>query len=305
MKVLVIGANGQVGSELESELIRIAQQGRQQLQVTFSNRSQLDLADISKIAKYLNVIAPNIIVNASAYTSVDKAESQRDLAFLINDTAVKEMAIYCKQNNGILIHISTDYVFDGKADRAYVETDPIGPSGIYGASKLAGENSIREVLDKHIILRTSWVFGANGVNFVKTMLQLAEEKVELGIVADQFGSPTSARAIAQVICQMINKIIFFSKTDERWGTYHFSGFPFVSWSIFANEIFEQAVCRDLIGAAPRVNPISTVDYPTRAVRPKNSRLDCYKLKNTFGIYPDDWKKSLSLVLDELNKRNQK
>lgn len=301
MKILVIGASGQVGSELGSALARIADQKGEYPQVLLSDRGDMDLTQLPKISEHLNLIAPDIIVNASAYTAVDKAESQSELAFLINEAAVKEMAHYCKRNGCSLLHISTDYVFDGQGEKAYIETDSVGPSSVYGCSKLAGENLIRELLTDHIILRTSWVFSKNRTNFVKTMLRLAKEKKELNVVGDQFGAPTSARGIAEVIGHIIITISNPSKGAPAWGTYHYSGQPYVSWADFALEIFEQAVDKDLIQASPKVNPISSAAYPTPANRPANSRLDCGKLKNRFGIKPDDWKRSLGLVLDELKE----
>ena len=251
---------------------------------------------LETIADYLNLVAPNIIVNASAYTAVDQAESNSDLAFLVNEAAVREMARFCKKTKCLMVHISTDYVFDGWSDRPYTEADAVCPSGVYGSSKLAGEIA---VLDKHIILRTSWVFGAEGSNFVKTMLRLAADKRELGVVADQFGGPTSAHAIADSIVKIISWCTNAPRGVKCWGTYHFSGMPFVSWAGFAKEIFEQAAYRGLISSTPTVREIATTDYPTPATRPLNSRLDCSKLKSTFGIEPDDWKISLGLVLDEL------
>lgn len=301
MKILIFGANGQVGHELRSALKLGLQSSHSQFQIIFSNRSTVDLAHTSSILDFLTQATPDVIVNASAYTAVDKAESEVNLAYLINEAAVKEMALFCKMNKSSLIHISTDYVFDGNREGAYVESDAVGPSGVYGSSKLAGENAIRDILDEHIILRTSWVFGVNGTNFVKTMLRLGKEKDDLGVVADQYGAPTSARAIAKTIAGIVDRITNKPESNQVWGTYHYSGFPFVSWAEFAKEIFEQAADRELMSAPPTVNDIGTADYPTPAARPANSRLDCSKLKRTFGIEPDDWKSSLGLVLDELKE----
>lgn len=297
----MIGSEGQVGSELRDLLTSSVQIRKSRAEVIFSGRSVLDLTDTPSISNYLNHVAPTIIVNASAYTAVDKAESQSDLAFLVNHVAVREMAMYCNHNECPLIHISTDYVFDGEGDSAYVETDATGPCSVYGASKLAGENSIRELLDPHIILRTSWVFGVSGNNFVKTMVRLADIKSELGVVGDQFGAPTSARGIAKVIGSFIDAILCSARDDTFWGTYHYSGSPFVSWAEFAVEIFGQSEMLRLIDRSPVVNPISTADYPTLATRPANSRLDCSKLENRFSIKPDDWKQSLGVMLSKLKE----
>ena len=301
MKILLIGADGQVGRELKLTLSLQKSLRGQQLELTFSNRNELDLRNLSAISDYLARIAPHIIINASAYTAVDEAETNEHLAFLINDTAVREMAMFCKRFSCRLVHISSDYIFDGLGDRPYLESDALAPSSVYGRSKLAGEQAIREILDEHIILRTSWVFGARGTNFVKTMLRLVKDKEELDIVADQYGAPTSARAIAATIAEIVCQVVSNPSTDCRWGTYHFSGYPFVSWADFASEIFDQATLKGLISGSPAINPISSEAYPTSAKRPANSRLDCSKLKYAFGIEPDDWRRSLSSVLDELKE----
>lgn len=299
MKILVIGVNGQVGSELRSAITGQTFQDGHRPQVTFCDRNDLDLTRLHTIGDYLNVVAPNIVVNASAYTAVDQAESQSDLAYLVNEAAVREMAHFCRKSKCCLIHISTDYVFDGCSDRPYVESDEVCPAGVYGKSKLAGEIAIREILDEHIILRTSWVFGAKGSNFVKTMLRLAKTRSELGVVGDQCGAPTSATGIAKAIATVVSTICAAASGDKRWGTYHYTGQPFVSWAEFANEIFAQALDLELIDDVPRVNPILTSEYPTPAARPANSRLDCYKFQSAFGINPDDWKSSLGSMLEEL------
>ena len=301
MKILVIGATGQVGSELRSATNSQEFQGGHRPRVIFCDRKDLDLTRLHTIGEYLNLVAPTIIVNASAFTAVDQAESQSDLAYLVNEAAVREMARFCRKSRCCLIHISTDYVFDGWSDRPYVESDEVCPAGVYGKSKLAGEIAIREILDEHIILRTSWVFGTQGSNFVKTMLRLARTRSELGVVGDQYGAPTSAKGIAKVISNVASTMSAARSGDKRWGIYHYSGQPFVSWAEFANEIFAQALGLGLIGNVPRVNPILTSEYPTSAVRPANSRLDCSKLQSVFGVEPDDWKSSLGLVLDELKE----
>ena len=305
MKILVLGANGQVGSELRSAMSCFTQPDGLQPQLTFSNRRDLDIADLQAIPTYLDLVAPDIVVNASAYTAVDQAETQRDLAFLVNEAAVRELALFCHKRRACLIHISTDYVFDGFSDRPYVESDEVGPFGVYGSSKLAGERVIRKILDEHIILRTSWVFGAKGNNFVKTMLRLASEKGELHVVADQYGAPTSARAIAETIATVIARLTSEPRLEQLWGTYHYSGWPFVSWAEFAKEIFDQATCRQLLKDSPKVFDIGTADFPTAATRPANSRLDCSKLKEAFDIEPDDWMRSLGLMLDELKEGMRK
>lgn len=304
MKVLVIGSNGQVGCELTSTLTKRFHWAGRHHSVISLGRSHLDLGNLPKISKILCEVAPDVIVNAAAYTAVDLAESNIDMAFTINARAVGEMAKYCHVSRCALIHISTDYVFDGKLSRPYCEHDPVGAVGIYGRSKLAGEIAIRDLLSQHIILRTSWVFGNHGRNFVKTMLRLAGSNDQVSVVSDQVGSPTSSKSIADAIASIILKMGSATSPSVQWGTYHFSGFPHVSWAEFAAEIFEQGTKVGLIDKPPRVIPISATEYPTPAVRPANSRLDCTKVKKTFGIEPDDWKKSLGSMLADLSKRLQ-
>ena len=299
MKILIIGAKGQVGSELSAALSDLKVSDGEETQIVMVTREDLDLLETSKICRSLASIAPDFIINASAYTAVDKAEAEEEIAFKVNAVAVAEMAKHCRTAGCCLIHISTDYVFDGNSLSPYIESDRVSPAGAYGRSKLAGENAIREELSKHIILRTSWVFGVRGNNFVKTMLRLADSMRELGVVADQFGAPTSAKAIAHAISRIVRELAGADAEDPRWGTYHFSGYPYVSWAEFADEIFAQAIQRDLIQSLPTVNRIGTVDYPTPASRPKNSRLDCSKVKSEFGIETDDWQSSLCVILDEL------
>ena len=217
------------------------------------------------------------MINATAYTAVDKAEVERSLAFSINEGSVQCITEYCGVSGARLIHISTDYVFGGGGREPFTETDPTGPIGIYGLSKLAGEERIRGGLRRHIILRTAWVFGANGNNFVKSMLSLARNKSAISVVSDQIGAPTSARAIAGAIAAVVSQMLTADEEDSRWGTYHFSGYPYVSWADFASEIFRQAKNREIISRAPFVMPVTSSEYPTLAARPRNSRLDCSKI----------------------------
>lgn len=301
MRVLILGSNGQVGAELHGALQSELSSAHLEFEILCLTRADLDLAKTSFIYNFLVNKAPDVVVNASAYTAVDKAESEAKLAFMINEHAVGEIAKYCSDFGSKMIHISTDYVFDGAAKQPYGEEEDVSPSGVYGQSKLAGENLIRRTLTEHLVLRTSWVFGASGNNFVKTMLAIAQERKELGVVADQFGAPTSARAIAGVIAKTVAYACKSDQTEMEWGTYHYSGFPYVSWAEFASEIFEQATLKGIIPSAPVIKSISSEAYPTPAKRPANSRLDCSKLKATFGIDPDDWKTSLGLVLDDLKE----
>ena len=299
MKVLVMGSVGQVGSELRDQLEHVPALASQPIRVNFASRSEDDVTDLTALATFLERLAPDWVINATAYTAVDQAESEQSLAYSVNERAVRCMAEHCTDNNAYLLHISTDYVFDGRGEKPFRESDRVSPLGVYGASKLAGEEAIRSILPHHIILRTAWVFGKTGNNFVKTMLRLAESKRELGVVADQFGAPTSARGIAKAIATIVLSMSSADEDYERWGTYHYTGKPFVSWADFACEIFQQAEKKSMISRIPTVNAIVTEQYPTPAKRPANSRLDCSKIHAAFGIEPDDWRQSLSNMLDAI------
>lgn len=299
MKVLVLGAGGQVGSELAKELVESLSFDEGEDRLTLAKRSDVDVTDGRALKDFIYFQEPNWIINATAYTSVDNAETDIVQAYKVNEHAVKVLADFCVANDSKLIHISTDYVFDGSGVSPFNESCKVAPLGVYGSSKLAGEESVRATMQDYIILRTSWVFGASGNNFVKTMLRLAKTRGELGVVGDQFGAPTSARGIAKTITSVVSTMSTAGSSDKRWGTYHYSGQPFVSWAEFANEIFMQAEDLGLINSVPRINPILTSEYPTPAARPANSRLDCSKLQHAFGIKPDDWKSSLGLMLEEL------
>ena len=301
MKVLVLGANGQVGSELGTQLERVLSSAGQNYSVTLASRRNLDVTDLPALIDFLKLNTPDWIINATAYTAVDTAEKEIFQAHSVNEHAVRIMAEHCAASNSKLVHISTDYVFDGGGELPFSEASAVAPLGVYGSSKLSGEEAIRAVLAQHLILRTAWVFGASGGNFVKTMLRLAETRRELGVVGDQYGAPTSARSIAKAISCMVLQMCGAQSTDERWGTYHFTGKPFVSWAEFAREIFQQAAQQGMIGDTPAVNTISTGQYSTQAKRPQNSRLDCSKITKVFGIEPDNWSASLGEMLDEISR----
>lgn len=301
MDILVLGSNGQVGRELVALLESRGASISDSLRVIPFTRDDLDLSDLEGINGTIGRKNPSLIINAAAYTAVDKAESDHVRAFRINKDAIVKLAEYCLDKSIPLVHISTDYVFGGEGFEPRDECAAVDPRSVYGRSKLAGEQVIRDLLPNHIILRTSWVFSMHGNNFVKTMLMLAEGQNDVRVVCDQCGGPTSARAIADTILEIISDLVNSANTDHRWGTYHFSGWPFVSWAEFASEIFHQATSKGLLRKIPAVKPITTSDYPTPAARPANSRLDCTKLKNTFGIEPDDWKRSLGSMLDEFKE----
>lgn len=299
MRIVLFGPFGQIGSELSLALTNALERLDEPSDLICVSRKELNLLDLQRIDYFLEELKPDLIINASAYTKVDTAEHELELAYAINRDAVRHIASYCAYSDSRLIHISTDYVFGGSGDSPYSESSPVAPAGVYGMSKLAGENCVRELLPAHIILRTSWVFGLTGTNFVKTMIKLAAAKRDIRVVNDQWGAPTSACSIAKAVSNIVLEIAHSDSSDERWGTYHFSGFPFVTWADFASEIFEQAVEREVLADLPKVIPISTDDYKTAAIRPANSRLDCSKVKKVFDIDADDWRSSLGIVLQEL------
>ena len=288
MRILVSGATGQVGAAL-------VKQGVQQGFDMFGmSSSELDITNLQNVDSVFAQVKPNLVINASAYTAVDKAESDSERAYAVNEIGPKLLAKACLKAGIPLFHISTDYVFDGSSNGAYSENDITNPQSAYGRSKLLGELAVNENLAQHIILRTAWVFSETGSNFVKTMLRLGAEREHLSIVADQIGGPTSADSIANALLSIAASVS--DKQDIKWGTYHFSGQPYCSWYEFAKEIFQQAESLRLISQAPKLKSIPSSDYPTPAHRPLNSKLDCSKIYDEFGILPDDWKQSLKNVL---------
>lgn len=268
-KVLVVGAKGQVGCEL-------VKAAPADFAIIGLDLDELDITNQTQVKAVIAEHRPHLIINAAAYTAVDKAETDIEKAYAVNEHGVAWLATAAKEADIPLFHISTDYVFDGQASQPYTETDTACPQSVYGASKLAGEQALASIVNKHIILRTSWVFGVEGNNFVKTMLRLGGERDELSIVADQHGCPTSARSIAEVLFKLAE--IYFQQGDLAWGIYHFSNSPACTWYEFANEVFEQAVNTDLLEKKPLVRAITTADYPTPAQRPKWSVLDCEKIE---------------------------
>ncbi|MGC1526340.1 MAG: dTDP-4-dehydrorhamnose reductase [Phormidesmis sp.] len=288
MSILLVGAQGQVGQELQQTLVQIAPTYGPLVAL---GRAQLDLTDLDAIAAKVKATKPALIVNAAAYTAVDKAESEPVLAYKINAEAPGALAKAAAECNAALVHISTDYVFSGQSAFPWLETDETNPLSVYGQSKLAGEVAIRSVLDRHIILRTAWVYGVHGKgNFVKTMLRLGKERSQLGVVADQIGSPTWARDIAQTITQISEKVEHFP------GTYHFTNSGTASWHEFAVAIFEEARSLGTPLAVETVNPITTADYPTPAKRPPYSVLNCQKVANLLGHDAPNWRQSLQKML---------
>ena len=235
---------------------------------------------------------PDYIINAAAYTAVDKAESDAGRAFAVNRDGARHLAEAAEAAGAAMLHISTDYVFDGVGGAPYDEAAPTAPQNIYGASKLAGEQAVLAACRRAVVIRTSWVFGAYGQNFVKTMLRLGRERDSLGIVADQYGAPTAAADITAALITIVRRHTP-EQLAERAGIYHYCGSPYASWFEFAETIFAEAAAQGVLAKIPAVKPIATADYPTPAKRPADSRLDCGKIRTVFGIGPCDWHSALS------------
>lgn len=289
MKILVTGSKGQVGSCLVQQL-------SQMLEIEFLavDRDQLDITDRDAVNKLVNEFKPDAIINAAAHTAVDKAEQEVELSYAINRDGPEYLAQAAQSVCASILHISTDYVFAGDKDGAYVETDDVAPQGVYGQSKLAGELAVAAACKRHIIMRTAWVFCETGNNFVKTMLRLAQTRDELGVVADQVGGPTYAGDIANALIEMANAL---HAGDNSYGVYHFAGLPHVSWHQFARKIFNKANEQGILNKVMQVNAITTDQYPTPAKRPANSTLACRKVKQIFGIKPSDWQTALNNLND--------
>ncbi len=280
-KILLIGQNGQVSTYLQrvlpSESLLVA------------NRELLDLSKVNQIQAVLAELKPDLIINPAAYTAVDLAESETELAYAINRDAVAQIAQYAASHQVPLIHFSTDYVFPGDADKPYKETDVPGPTGVYGASKLAGEKAVLDSGAPAVVLRTAWVYSNHGKNFYKTMLNLAESRDELSVVADQIGAPTYAGSIAEATKRLVDIILEQGGLqDEQSGIYHFTCAGQTSWCEFARAIFVENEVTNIT-----VNPIATADYPTPAKRPAYSVLEGSKLKSVFGIALPHWGTALA------------
>lgn len=285
-KIFVTGSNGQLGNELKE-----ISSSYPQYQFLFFGREELPINNSTEIEKKFQEHKPAYLINCAAYTAVDKAESEKDLASEINGTAVGNLATISKQFNCKFIHVSTDYVFNGNAITPLKETDAVDPVNAYGASKLLGEQLALQNNSDSIIIRTSWVYSFYGKNFVKTMMRLMNEKERIGVVNDQIGSPTCAADLAEAIIKIIS--------SDKWesGIYNFSNEGIISWFDFANEI------KRLIHSHCVINPLTTEQFPTPAKRPKYSVLDKTKIQNTFSIYLKDWKESLKVCIEKLKSAN--
>jgi dTDP-4-dehydrorhamnose reductase len=284
--VLVFGRSGQVARELAGVAAGRA--------IVFAGRETLDLTDSNGIDGLIADLAPSAVINAAAYTAVDRAEREADAAYALNRDAPAAMARACAARGLPFVHFSTDYVFDGALDRPYVETDPTGPTSVYGASKLAGEQVVTAAGGLAIILRTAWVYSAHGTNFVKTMLRLAADRDEISVVVDQIGRPTWARDGARAALLAVDGL---QGDPDLAGLYHLSGAGDASWADLAAATFQESARRG--GPTARVRPITTDEYPTPAKRPANSRLDCGKIQAALPWTPPPWRESLAACMNEM------
>lgn len=291
MRVLIAGREGQVARAL---VARWAPEGHA---ITALEPPELDLTSRASIAAALAASRPELVVNAAAYTAVDKAEDQAELAFAVNRDGAGWLAEAAAEAGAPFVHFSTDYVFDGLKGSPYTEADPVNPLGVYGASKEAGERAVLSANPRAVVLRTAWVCSPDGANFVKTMLRLAGERQELRVVADQHGAPTFAADLAAAVARIAPRLLAAPAGDEAFGLFHLSGSPHTTWHGFTAEILAGLAARG--GKRPRLTPIATAEYPTRARRPADGRLDCAKITRVHGIAPADWRASLARCLDAL------
>ena len=295
MSIAVTGKAGQVVTAL------IERAGEAACEVIALGRPELDLADLASIEPAIRAARPDLVVSAAAYTAVDKAEGEADLAFAVNAAAAGEVARVAHELLIPVIHISTDYVFDGAKTTPYVESDPVAPMGVYGASKLAGEQAVVAAHPGAVILRTAWVYSPFGANFVKTMLRLAETREELGVVADQIGNPTSALDIADGVLAVAQALVEHPRATTR-GVFHMTGQGEAVWADLAEAVFAASAAHG--GPSAQVNRIATSDYPTPAARPANSRLDCDKLAAAYGVRLPDWRGSVAATVARLLKEKE-
>lgn len=289
MKILVLGHKGQLGQCLRDQL------SKQDYKVVYASREKIDIANFEDTKNKIKELSPSIVINATAYSAVDKAEEDKEQAYLINHLAVASLADICRELNCWLLHVSTDYVFDGNSSLPYKEGDKTNPQGVYGQSKLMGEEAIQSSGCKYLIFRTAWVFSEYGSNFLKTMLQLGETHDELKVVDDQIGCPTPAQDLARA---MIHIIKYIKTSDVTPGIYNLCGDHPCSWYEFARKIFIAAKKKRL-SIPKRVYPIDSSEFPTKALRPAYSVLDCSKIRKQFNINPPSWEKGIQLVMNKL------
>jgi dTDP-4-dehydrorhamnose reductase len=304
VNILLLGANGQVGHALREPLASLGRLTCATRSGTLEDGSpcvRANLAVVGSLASVLDSSAPEIIVNAAAYTAVDRAEDEAVLADRVNHRAVAEIGAWAARNNALVVHYSTDYVFDGVDPRARLENDPTEPLGVYGRTKLAGEQVLRSSGAQHLILRTAWVYAARGQNFLRTMLRLAGERDELRVVNDQIGAPTPARWIAQTTANVLQRWLAMNEKEREQvlGTYHLTASARCSWFEFAEAIMHEALSAELLEKTPRVLPIASADFVTRARRPEFSVLDNARLALVFGQQLRPWQEGLRDVIGEI------
>lgn len=293
MKLLIIGANGQVGRSL-CDLC-----DAQSIEYISTTRETLDVSNINDIKKFFDNLSVDFVVNSTAYTNVEKAEDEPDMANLVNATSLGWLAAECKSKDIPLIHISTDYVFDGEKEGMYLEDDTTNPINVYGQSKLDGENVLSNTYDKHIIIRVSWVFSEYGNNFVKTMLKLSRSHEKLTVISDQYSSPTSAKSIANVIMNVCENIC--SKTDFKdWGIYNYTDFPVSTWHQFATYVIQ----KNKSAVTKSIQPILARQFPVKASRPKNSAMYCGKIKEVFGVHQHSWIDNVDCIMKKLGYKDE-
>lgn len=298
MKILLFGSTGQVGWQLRRSLAVLGE-----VVALDSASADLcgDLTKVDGVAKTVDAVKPGLVVNAAAYTAVDKAEDESDLAWAINARACEVLARASASVGAWLVHYSTDYVYDGSGTRPWRETDAPSPLSVYGASKLAGDQSIQQHNPRHIVLRTSWVFDSWGQNFARSMLKLATSRDALSVVADQWGAPTRAALIADVTAHVVRAVVHTSSSDALAGVYHLAAAGETTWHAYAQRVLAEAAAHGLAmrAQAADVKAIPSSDYPTRARRPANSRLDTRKLRDTFGLHLPPWEDGVRAVVAEL------
>jgi len=285
VEILVFGRIGQLGSALAEVL-------SDRYETRFIDQPELDLTAPESVRDHVQAYLPSIVINAAAYTAVDRAETEPELAHIINARAPGSLAYACDEAGAVLIHYSTDYVFDGAASMPYTETAAVAPTGVYGQSKLAGEIAVASATQRYVILRTAWLYSAVGHNFVKTMLKLANSGQPIRVVADQIGSPTYAQDLARVTRGIIE--VLYNRREDCFGLYHVTNTGTTSWYGLAQEIFRLAAHQDVV-----VQPISTEEYPTPAPRPAYTALDCSKLERVFGLTLPSWRDALARCIDSL------
>jgi dTDP-4-dehydrorhamnose reductase len=300
MKIIITGSSGQLGTDTLAELIL---RGHSPVALT---SEELDITDADAVASRIKAEAPDVIVNCAGYTAVDKAESNIARAYSVNSDGVRNLAIAAKEAEAVIIHISTDFVFDGKSKVPYVEDSATAPLGVYGSSKLEGEKALSEALSEHIIIRTSWLYAAHGNNFVRKMLKLSREREHLKVVSDQLGSPTWSVDLARAISVILSKVeaVRSGKEDVKiWGTYGYSNRGVASWYDLATAAIKEARATALgVGIICKsIEPIPTAEYPTPATRPAYSVLDTKKIERVFGVAVPEWKESLREMIKEVVK----